>query len=519
MPNRDDYFLTTADVNGLLSSVPTTYIQNSRITPLVGPRAYYTDLRDSLNLLGTSSVAGENAGQFIFINNWTLGLGDNGQGGPFSLAGIGRTPLLRDILVEKAQRGVDVRIMGWVSGCVFNDPLGLGESLASEVVGWNRETLESIYILRQQSGNRIKACVNTLNHPRGSVHCKLVVMSDAFGEHTVGYTGGLDFVSTRHGWHDVVAKVEGPAVHGLYEFYREMWNELITGFVPVTFNDGHHRIESIVSGTSTIVDRTALSLVSAVVDHSVQSLRTIPIAQHPIITLRGIQPAPLSFAPNGIFEVAAAWRKAIQAATRYIYLEDQYFWSADVMTWLRQAVINHPGVVVILVCFAPRPNRYEAYSNHAIQNHLFNGLNAEQMSRIAMFRRTDMKVHSKTTIIDDCWAIIGSANCNNRGLYTDFDHSVSMFHEGLVRDYRIRLWSSHFQDNHEVNDCNHALHVWNNSWGSLGNASVLRPEIEPWPLSGELGLWDEYRYDNFEDPDSRLVGPGCLPFAELLGDD
>jgi len=510
MPNRDDYFLTAADLDDLLGAVPATFEGNSRITSLIGPADYYTDLRDSLNRLGTSSNPEENSGQFIFINNWTLGLGDNGSAGAFSLDGINEPTLLRDVLVEKAQRGVDVRVMGWVSLCVLNDPIV--QAFASNVVGWNLQTLESIRLLRQQSNNQIKACINVLNHARGSVHTKLVVMSDASGELAVGYTGGLDFVSSRHGWHDVVAKVEGPALNGLYEFYRQMWNELVTACVQIDYHDGTESIESVVSGTPTIVDHTSLSLVPAVEAHSVQSLRTVSL-EH--IHHTNYQ---LSFAPNGLFEVRAAWQKAIQAATHYIYMEDQYFWSTDVMDWIRETVINHTDVVVILVCHNRHSTRHEAYSHRAIQDHLLDDLNSGQRSRISLFRRTDRLVHSKTTLIDDCWAIIGSANCNNRGLYTDIEHSVSMFHEDFVRDYRTRLWSFHFQGNREVSDCDQALHVWNSDWGSSGSGTSLLPEIEPWPLAVGPGIIDEICRRNIEDPDSRDIN-GCFSFVSLISEE
>ena len=95
-------------------------------------------------------------------------------------------------------------------------------------------------------------------------------------------------------------------------------------------------------------------------------------------------------------------------------------------------------------------------------------------------QRYGITVHAKTTIVDDHWAVIGSANCMRRSLYTDLECSVGFADTGpgtSVRDYRALLWSQHFQlpSPAPINDLPTALKVWSDSWGPAGPSAIVRP--------------------------------------------
>src|SRR5438552_3333279 len=64
-----------------------------------------------------------------------------------------------------------------------------------------------------------------------------------------------------------------------------------------------------------------------------------------------------------------------------------------------------------------------------------------------MFTTFGITVHAKTTLIDDKWAIIGSANCMRRSLYTDWEHSLAFIEgaDNIVSGYRCKLWNEHFK--------------------------------------------------------------------------
>ncbi len=106
------------------------------------------------------------------------------------------------------------------------------------------------------------------------------------------------------------------------------------------------------SGTISVPARTLPSTNTG--DHYIQVARTLPQFH-----FKSIKPhfgtEPMSFAPNGIFEVKVTWQKAIANATEYIYIEDQSFWSHDVMDWLNERVKKNNTVKVILLTGALIP--------------------------------------------------------------------------------------------------------------------------------------------------------------------
>ena len=52
---------------------------------------------------------------------------------------------------------------------------------------------------------------------------------------------------------------------------------------------------------------------------------------------------------TGLFENALAVQKAISGARNYIYIEDQFLWSRDVMDWIKSAVVANLDLKVIFL--------------------------------------------------------------------------------------------------------------------------------------------------------------------------
>ena len=151
--------------------------------------------------------------------------------------------------------------------------------------------------------------------------------------------------------------MEGPAAQGFYTFYRDMWNEIIARDAMDIRFEGQ-RIKSYVAGTPNIGARTIAGspLSAAGMTHHVQSLRTIPAFNyHWYNSLPEGRAA--SFAPTGRFEVRAAWKKAILGAKRYIYVEDQSYYSREIMEWINAAIRARPALrVIIMMQGAGDPN-------------------------------------------------------------------------------------------------------------------------------------------------------------------
>lgn len=609
---------------------------DSKITPLIDAVEYNSEIEHALFQLGMGATPQDNQGQFILIANWWLGLSDYTpdyygyllDGTPAT----GGSRKLINLLKEKARNGVDVRVMGWISYSVTDNVIARqsgGESFAA----LNAHTMKSILDLRAEPAIGSKAILNVLSHPAGAVHAKLVVMGD--NTKAVGFTGGLDFAPGRYAhpehsdgesWHDVVAMVEGPAAQALYDWYKSLWNENIDSRRKVIHpNFSDQEIPSVLPGAPILPDRNFTGASAGT--HHVQSLRTFPSFQYssplPFLFIPKIE--PLSFAPNGMTELASAWEKALINASTYIYMEDQCFWSQEIMGWINQAVKAHANLRVILLGKGGADPNDPDLDEHpilceSINRRLLEGLSSDQIQRIRMYRlwgdtlrlpanfnlmavedqgavyklttnltlpetakdvlakqkfyihtwskaadgslvevdlpvvgnekipaggplivtvkppgglaapdpgasaylrqTTGILTHAKITIVDDCWGIIGSANCTQRSLYTDIEHAVSFVDADntAVKEYRKKLWAKHFRHSNpdDFEDIEASLNGWESSWGTAG-AAPSRPSrasddpgppyLEPvaLPLSPDVPLdgWAKNKYERFKDVDSR----------------
>jgi phosphatidylserine/phosphatidylglycerophosphate/cardiolipin synthase-like enzyme len=539
---KKKYFVQPDDTNPPSEPLPATFA-GCRVTPLIDGGAYFADLAAQIAALG-QGTASENSNQFLYIAGWWLHLmggkvnpspGSSGAStgpsigleNPFSLDGPGDPNHLVDLLKAKAAAGVDVRVLGWVSSSVMADYFVLTASIqngAGSIRDVNVGTMAAIRELRKAPALADKACLNIISHSAGAVHTKMVLVGNGSG--AIGYTGGLDLVGDRHGaqphppaqWHDVQAKVEGPAVQAMYDLYRSMWNEVKARKVR-SFRYADEKIASHLPSTPTAPARTLPT--TPVGKHHVQSLRTVPRFNY---TTFNILPEneKISFAPDGLFEVRSAWFNAILTAENYVYIEDQGFWSVEVMIWLNQALKARNDLKVILVTGITDPNdpHFPPYANVALFKGLLHDLNGQQRGRVRAFSR-DLIVHTKSTIVDDHWAIIGSANAFRRSLYSDVEHAVGLLDEDdvLVQQYRTRLWSDHFgllgpADQQKIADIDKALNVWDGTWGTPGSGVALPTALTAIPLPTTqtvLSSKDQDKYDRYADVDSREAWGGCLP--------
>ncbi len=528
------YFVQGPDTNLPSEPLPATFT-GCRVLPDIDGEAYFDDITTTLLSVGTGPAPAANAGHFIYIVGWWLHLlggdvssppGSVSSTGPtltkldpFTLDGPAGVHMLVDILKEKARVGVDVRILGWVSQAVMTN--AIAQSSAVSIRDVNIGTLSAIHELRKEPALANKCCLNIIGHTAGAVHCKMVLIGN--DTEVVGFTGGLDFVENRHSndlhttgsWHDVQARIEGPVTQALYDFFRQMWNEVLTRPVK-TFRVGDEDVPTVAAGTAPMPSKALPA--GPLGKHHVQALRTVPQFNY---TTPNVMPEalPISFAPHGIFEVRTAWRKAIRAAETYIYMEDQAFWSVEVMSWINEVIKIQPHLKVILVTGVADPNdpQLPPFNVLALRDGLLAGLGAAQMDRIRVFGR-NVVVHSKTTLIDDHWAMIGSANCMRRSLYTDIEHAIAVLDEDdlFARQYRVELWGGHFNlppgGRPVIDDLDKALNVWNPAWGSAGSGVTLPGHLglvtlPPPPVT--LTSTEQTRYDRYYDPDSRQDWGGC----------
>jgi phosphatidylserine/phosphatidylglycerophosphate/cardiolipin synthase-like enzyme len=651
---RARYFVGAADADPPTEPVPREF-DKCKITPLIDASNFNAELEAALSLVGTGPDADANAGHFILIQNWWLGLsggeyeGMKGFGGsdgpsvkdsdPYYLDGLpdpgppptGGTRKLLDVLKDKARVGVDVRVLGWISIGIMGESIyNFGADLFSYKIEYssvNAATMQSVKDLRSDPEllPHLHSVLNSIGHTAAATHTKLVVVGT--NAKAIGFTGGLDLTNERwahpmhptsvDAWHDVMAKVEGPAVQALYDWFQDMWSENLKRPVRRFHFEGEE-MPGFLPRTPVLPAR-ALPPDPQTENHSVQSLRTVPVFNYKWYNCLPENP-PASFAPQGLFEVRSALHKALRAAQTYIYMEDQSFWSREVFGWVNEAIRAHAGLRVILLTNGRAdpldPQFADGHLTGAINHSLLDGLTTAQVDRVRFFKRMlgdflardkagaiqsvqvtavakvgplchltlsevsrvavaenfmgrddrgllvdgvrykvignpaiaenspvvlvvapalsgacpapgiypvterrGVTIHTKTTLIDDEWAIIGSANIMRRSLYTDFEHCVAMLDPAgvLVRNYRTELWADHFRHltPSDFDDVEAALHAWEPAWGTAG-AAPWRPDLLkpiPLPMDPDPPLTDKQKtnYDEYVDLDSRQAWGGLCP--------
>ncbi|GAB3928362.1 hypothetical protein GCM10029976_025950 [Kribbella albertanoniae] len=491
----------------LLPELPTSV--GCSVTPLIDGAEHSAAIREALESVGPDG--------FVYLTGWWLGLGRGGfellpngdarlteappycvdpwpEGEPFVDPANEESALVK-LLAARIAAGAEVRALGWVSASAVRHPRATKLGGAAHVTAINTLTLRSLRELRAVGA---EALPSTIGHLAGSSHSKLMLISD--GRNTVGFTGGLDLELSRwsrpdhHGkqiWHDVVARVQGPAVQGFYDHFRTLWEASRSGR-PQNLPLDNARFVSVPASTTSLPPR-AVPISATEGSQSVQNLRTLPATKYPWY----VPTRPTSLPEANVFEYRDALRHAIGQAQRYVYLEDPLMWSGEVMTWVRDAVRRAPDLRVILLTAGvddpndpplPHPEYFCQTVNHA----LLAGLDDTEQARISAYRRRGVVVHAKTVLVDDEWACIGSCNLAQRSLYTDIEHGIAF--TGGVPAYREKLWSHHLGTTPAG-----ALPAWLDAWPTAKPLDRVALPVDEVPFSAR----QRRRYQDFHDPDSR----------------
>jgi phosphatidylserine/phosphatidylglycerophosphate/cardiolipin synthase-like enzyme len=467
---------------------PVPIYDNSDVIPLIDGNTYFNDLYDEIANLQTERFNGVKAEeQGIYLANWAIEKEftfPNGWG-------------LIETLTIEAIAGVDVRVLIWMNDyamdSTFNSanilfPSDLSFLSTNNFLTVNVHNLQTFIELTKVQNLKDKVMLNTLDYPAGSCHMKYVLV---FGRNkSVGYTGGIDFGNDRksdslhykngddpNSWHDIQAKVMGNAFEGLFDYYKLLWNELIdryTNKIPTFLYEETLYPATIMLGQK--IEATGNDFVHPVPNnHSVQSIRTIPNQQYRFSIFTPVGEDLISFAPHGIYEIQLAVQKAIKNAETYIYIEDQGVVSREIYSYIQDAIINKPLLKVIIVTGPFGADSFADFARSGITTFLLSGLTTTQKEQVVIYSLL-IKVHSKIYIIDDKFAIIGSAGLFNRSLFVEFEHSISFIDSDnstrTVQDFRVDLWAEHFRiadnlhnEKDQIRDINAALNLWHYGWG------------------------------------------------------
>ncbi len=358
-------------------------------------------------------------------------------------------PTLRELLTETAER-VPVRLLLWAG-----PPMPALQPTRRMVRRAQQEFTRDSFV----------RCA--LDQRERTLHChheKLVVV-----DNQVAFVGGVDMTALEGdryddpthsprpgvGWHDATVRLRGPAVADVARHFAQRWAEVTAEVLP-------EPPEPAAAGTL-----------------QVQVLRTVPERTY-------------RFAPRGDFTILDAYLNAIRAAERFIYLENQFLWSPEVVDALIDKVEHPPcDEFRILLVLPARPSN----GADTTRGQLGRLLSADDSSRrvlattLISYRGTESSpvyVHAKIGIIDDRWLTIGSANLNEHSLLNDTELNVLTTDGDLARDTRLRLWSEHTERTTQEVDqdpCSFIDGVWRTT-----AADQARREREGLPRTHRLTL-------------------------------
>jgi phosphatidylserine/phosphatidylglycerophosphate/cardiolipin synthase-like enzyme len=414
------------------------------VTVHVDGAAYFARLHQLLSELA--------AGDWVYLTDWRIDATRR-------LAGPGSE--LGPLLAGLARRGVAVRGLLWRSHLAL--------------IHFNQDANRVLSTLVNKAGGQLVADQRVRRF--GSHHQKLLVVHRPEDPvRCIAFVGGIDLsrgraddpghlgdadpvrIDPRYGrrppWHDLQLEVHGPAVLDVDVTFRERWEDR-------TPLDHRNPLRAMWRRVSHEPRRRALLErrlpPPAAGSCAVQVLRTYP-ARHRAIP----------FAPDGERSIARAYLKALRRARALVYIEDQYLWGTLVSDALAAALRATPELRMIVVVprHPDRDGRISGRAARAAQWRAIRNLLAAGGPRVAVYdleneQGTPIYVHAKAIVVDDVWAMVGSANLNRRSWTHDSEVACAVLDQErdprhpadpggvgdgarvFARELRLRLWREH----------------------------------------------------------------------------
>ncbi|MEA4850529.1 MAG: cardiolipin synthase, partial [Paludibacter sp.] len=271
---------------------------------------------------------------------------------------------LRELLIQKAQEGVRVRMIYDYWGSIFLSRIYL-QSLRDAGV-----FIKPFLPLRLRFG---RSKINYRNHR------KILIVD---GE--IGFTGGLNiadrylFGNSLGHWRDTFVRFEGPAVHGLQQLFLTDWY-----FVEHKLIDDDKYYP-----TSRKFRENIVQIVSSGPDTDWEAI------------MQGIA-------------------SAIMSATKYVYIHTPYFIPNDVIdTCMQMSALS--GVDVRLMI----PDRSDSKLTDACTSSY---LGKVLEAGIKVYKYKKGFLHSKAIVIDGFISIVGSANLDERSFNQNFEVNAFIY--------------------------------------------------------------------------------------------
>jgi phosphatidylserine/phosphatidylglycerophosphate/cardiolipin synthase-like enzyme len=413
-------------------------------------------LIDGASALPEISRALRNARRFVHITGWHLQPAFELQRGEERVV-LGR------LLAELAER-IEVRIVLWAGA-----PVPAFHPTRSEV----REVIENLV-----RDTRIRCEADPREHPFHCHHEKTIVIDDE-----IAFVGGIDLTDSagdrfdsqahearrRLGWHDVAARVRGPAVADVANHFSLRWKELTGESLP-------------------------------------ESEPPPPAGEQTVQIVRTVAEGMYGRVPHGEFSILESYIRALRSARELIYLENQFLWAPEIVSILADKLRNPPSPefrVVVLLPAKPNNGRDDTVGQLGVlvDADPADYLLAATIRSLSDGRQDPLYVHAKVGIIDDRWLTIGSANLNAHSLFNDTELNLISDDPQLARDTRVRLWAEHLELGVDAVDGAHACELVDERWRPIAYEQLQRDQHGEAPTHRLLAL------PGISGRTRRLLGP------------
>jgi phospholipase D1/2 len=490
------WFLTPQEITDNRGGIPRdpirpyTLLGNS-VTLLVNGDQVFRQLY--ADLLATT------AGDFIWMTGWDIDSAVMLDPDPNDPIGRNRSHIDR-VLLAAIGRGVEVRML--LNSPNLLDPL---------------KPIAFAAALNEAAGKTVCSPDDRHNSVWGSLHQKSWVIKR--NNETVAYVGSMDIAAGRYDTraHDKDAswQLEPPFAQGFYGFTGGML---------------HIKGRAVVDIARHLFDQ----LTDPVDPFYAYRLAPITWPNPPIGIYNGsaqiqvlLSAGPRggteygyysNWAPKGELTILAATLKAISRATNYIYLSDQFMWYRPIMEAIAKRLPFVNGVLLLTDSGYALDHVILHYDITSLrdakffyQHRAWQSLkNQPKVSAYHMVKEGKAQpppveniyniiyTHWKVLIVDDEFALLGSAGVEQSGMTNDLDMSVGIYDPATVIEIRKQLWSEHL--NLQPNDPLLAdpMYAITRVWPAVADAKSLGRVRHYWPDDVEFYSYYKHIFEVFE---------------------
>lgn len=465
---------------------PEIHRQNTVVTPIVDGDPFFARVGNFIKLCS-------GPGDVIFIVGWAF---DH----DWALAGT--SGVLGNFLVQRASAGVDVRLLvwaaRWLSGADIPDsvPERIFNFCAETAPGSYKDTVR-LNILDIRNLRLLGAPQTPL---KGAALLDWSGTRSHHAKYTVAKAGnelrafvGPDYISDRLDtpthpgsmqWHEAGIELQGSAVKSVWKDFLDRWAECSTLPTARLRTDAGIEPYNTPSPFTEVPPPEPPGLPPT--SNSVQVLRSYGRWKQikGFTNLDGVRWT--RHPPQGVQEIQACLQKAILAARKYIYVEDQALNDrltshATLFPQIAQACNN--GVKVIFVT-SSAPDVIFGSSDEPpglsleIRVEILLPVDSSKEQNFVVYRVDKLTVHSKVVLIDDEFMMVGSANFFDASMVGyDSELAVAVVDtEPLVKNFRVELWKDHLHFGPdtpnlpaieaELRDPDKSLSMWRPKWGT-----------------------------------------------------